>query len=249
MAGGSASPGASVPSKLFAVLDCFRHGKPAMTLTEVAGLSGIPVSTARRLLLELTAWGGVERLPDGSYRIGMRLWELGSLAPGQRDLRDAASPYMHDLYAAAEENVQLGVLDGLEALCVEKLFGRRAVPTETDVGERMPLHATAAGKALLAFSPPDVLHAVIDAGLPRLTQNTLVEPGRLTAALQRTRETGLAYSFEERTLGVVSVASPMISPGGRLLGAIGIVARVGTRLDRLAPAVRTAALTISRAIT
>jgi DNA-binding IclR family transcriptional regulator len=75
-----------------------------------------------------------------------------------------------------------------------------------------------------------------------------VEPGRLTAALQRTRETGLAYSFEERMLGVVSVASPMISPDGRLLGAISIIARVGTRIDRLAPAVRTAALTISRAI-
>lgn len=249
MAGcGGAPSGQSVPSRVFAVLDCFRHGKASMTLSEVATLSGIPLSTTRRLLLELTSWGGVERLPDGSYRIGMRLWELGSLAPRQRDLRDAASPYMHDLYEAAEENVQLCVLDGLEVLCVEKLFGRRAVPTETDVGERMPLHATAAGKALLAFSEPEILHAVVDGGLRRLTPNTLVEPGRLAAALQRTRETGLAYSFEERTLGVVSVASPMLRPDGRLLGAISIVARVGTRLDRLAPAVRTAALTISRAI-
>jgi DNA-binding IclR family transcriptional regulator len=244
----SAASGTSVPSRVFAVLDCFRHGKPTMTLTQVAAMSGIPLSTTRRLLLELTAWGGLERLADGSYRIGMRLWELGSLAPRQRDLRDAASPYMHDLYEAAEENVQLSVLDGLEVLCVEKLYGRRAVPTLTDVGERMPLHATAAGKALLAFSGPEVLRAVIDAGLPRLTGNTLVEPGRLSAALQRTRETGLSYSFEERTLGVVSVGSPMISPNGRLLGAISIIARVGTRIDRLAPAVRTAALTISRAI-
>lgn len=244
----SAAPGESVASRVFAVLDCFRNGKPAMTLSEVAALSGIPLSTTRRLLLELTVWGGVERLPNGSFRIGMRLWELGSLAPRQRDLRDAASPYMHDLYEAAEENVQLTVLDGLEGLCLAKVFGRRAVPTETDVGERMPLHATAAGKALLAHSGPEVLHEVIDAGLVRLTPMTLVEPGRLAAALQRTRENGLAYSFEERTVGVVSVASPMIGPDGRLLGAISIVARVGTRLDRLAPAVRTAALTISRAI-
>ena len=249
MAGGtSAAPGESVASRVFAVLDCFRHGQPAMTLSEVASRSGIPLSTTRRLLLELTAWGGTERLPDGNYRIGMRLWELGSLAPRQRDLRDAASPYMHDLYEAARENVQLSVLDGLEVLCLEKLYGRGAVPTETDVGERMPLHATAAGKALLAFSGPEVLRAVVDAGLTRLTANTLVEPGRLTQALRRTRETGLAYSFEERTLGIVSVASPMSGPDGRLLGAIGIVARVGTRLDRLGPAVRTAALTISRAI-
>lgn len=249
MAGnGHASAGVSVPTKVFAILDCFRHGKPALTLTEVATSSGLPLSTTRRLLLELTSWGGVERLPDATFRIGMHLWELGALAPRQRDLRDAASPYMQDLYEAAEENVQLGVLDGLEVLVVEKLFGRRAVPTETDVGERMPSYATAAGKALLAFSEPGVVQAVVDAGLRRHTPNTLVEPGRLAAALRRVRETGLAYSLEERTLGVVSVASPMISPDRELLGAISIVARTGTRLDRLAPAVRTAALTISRAI-
>lgn len=249
MAGNGRGPsGVSVPAKVFAVLDCFRQGRPTLTLTEVATLSHLPLSTARRLLLELCAWGGVERLPDGRYRIGMHLWELGSQAPRQRNLRDAASPYMRDLYEAAEENVQLGVLDGLEVLLVEKLYGRRAVPTLTDVGERMPCHATAAGKALLAFSEPAVVQAVVDAGLQRLTPNTLVEPGRLAAALQRVRETGLSFSFEERILGVVAVASPMISRERGLLGAIAIVARIGTRLDRLAPAVRTAALTISRAI-
>ena len=240
--------GLTVSSKLLAVLDCFRMGQPVLNLTEIAELSGLPLSTARRLIVELTRWGGLERLPDGSYRIGIRLWEVGSSAPRQRDLREAASPYMQDLHEAGRENVQLVVLDGMEALCVEKVFGKRAMPMETGVGGRMPLHATAAGKVLLAFSPRQLLVDAIDAGLTRCTPHTLVEPGRLTAAIRQTRKTGMAHSREERHLGAVSIASPLLDRDKRLLGSIAIVARVGTRMDRLAPAVRTAALTISRII-
>lgn len=239
-------PGISVSTKLLSVLDCFRQGRPTLTLSEIADLSGLPMTTARRLILELTAWGGLERLPQGSYRVGMRLWEVGSSAPRQRDLREAASPFMQDLYEAGQENVQLVVLDGMEALCVEKVFGKRAVPTEVDVGGRMPLHATAAGKVLLAFSPSQLLGDAISAGLTRCTPHTLVQPGRLTAAIRQTRRTGLAHSREERHLGAVSVAAPILDRDRNLLGAIGIVARVGTRMDRLAPAVRAAALTVSR---
>lgn len=240
--------GISVSSKLLAVLDCFRLGPPELNLSEISELSGLPMSTARRLILELTTWGGLERLPHGSYRIGLRLWELGSSAPRQRDLREAASPYMQDLYEAGQENVQLVVLDGLEALCVEKVSGKRAVALETEVGGRMPLHATAAGKVLLAFSPSSLLIEATAAGLGRCTPHTLVEPGRLSAALRQARKTGVAHSREERHFGAVSVAAPILDQDKQVLGTIGIVARVGTRMDRLAPAVRTAALTISRII-
>lgn len=238
--------GVSVSSKLLSVLDCFRQGRRTLTLSEIARLSGLPMSTAHRLILELTTWGGLERLPEGSYRVGMRLWELGASAPRQRDLREAASPFMQDLYEAGQENVHLVVLDGMEALCVEKVFGKRAVPMEIDVGGRMPLHATAAGKVVLAFSPEQLLIDTIGARLTRFTPHTLVEPGRLTAAIRHTQKTGMAHSREERHLGAVSVASPILDRNRQLLGAIGIVARVGTRMDRLAPAVRTAALAISR---
>lgn len=241
-------PGVSVSSKLLAVLGCFDVHRPTLTLTEIARQVDLPVSTARRLILELTEWGGLDRLPDGRYRVGMRLWEIGSSAPQQRDLRDAARPFMQDLYEATKENVQLIVLDGLEALCVEKIYGTRAVPTETNVGGRMPLHATGAGKAILAFSPRQLLVDLIDAGLARCTPYTLVEPGRLAAALKKIRETGLAYSQEEKTYGVVSVSSPILDTDKRPLGAVAIVARLGAPIDRLGPAVRTAVLSISRII-
>lgn len=248
MARTTGPPGVSVSSKLLAVLGCFDVAEPALTLTEIAHRSGLPLSTARRLIAELTEWGGLERLPSRRYRVGIRLWAIGSSAPRQRDLRAAGRPFMQDLYQATRENVQLMVLDGLEALCVEKMYGKRAVPTDTDVGARMPLHATGAGKALLAFAPRQVLLDVIDGGLTPCTRYTLVEPGRLAAALKKIRKTGLAYSQEEKTYGAVSVASPILNADQQLLGAIAIVAKVGTPVDRLGPAVRTAALSISRVI-
>jgi len=237
-----------VSSRLLAVLDCFDSEHLTLTLTDISRMSGLPLSTARRLIQELTAWGGLEQLSDGTFRIGMRLWEVGSYAPQRRDLRQAALPYMQDLYEAGRENVQLIVLDSLDALCVEKIYGARAVPTETDIGGRMPLHATGAGKALLAFSPREVLLATIDRGLTRFTPHTITEPGRLAAALRKTRETGLALSREELHLGAVSVASPILDRKLQLVGAIAVVARVGPRFDRLGPAVRTAALSISRTV-
>lgn len=246
MAGNSTETGRSVSSRLLAVLGCFDLARPTLSLTEVARTSGLPLSTARRLLLELTEWGAVERLPDQRYRIGIRLWQIGSLALQQRDLRDAAVPFMQDLYGATKENVQLVVLDGTQALCIEKISSAKAVPTATHVGGRLPLHATGVGKVLLAYSPAGVLRTAIERGLARMTPNTITEPGRLAAALREARSRGLGYSYEEMTLGAVSVAAPILVAGDVLCGAIGIVTHSHTRLDRLAPAVHAAALGISR---
>lgn len=246
MAGNSTETGRSVSSRLLAVLGCFDLARPTLSLTEVARTSGLPLSTARRLLLELAEWGAVERLPDQRYRIGIRLWQIGSLALQQRDLRDAAVPFMQDLYGATKENVQLVVLDGTQALCIEKISSAKAVPTATHVGGRLPLHATGVGKVLLAYSPAGVLRTAIERGLARMTPNTITEPGRLAAALREARSRGLGYSYEEMTLGAVSVAAPILVAGDVLCGAIGIVTHSHTRLDRLAPAVHAAALGISR---
>ncbi|MCF7550661.1 IclR family transcriptional regulator [Pseudonocardia sp. WMMC193] len=246
MAGRIGTPGQTVSSRLLAVLECFDVAHPTLSLTQIAGRSGLPVSTARRLIGELQAWGGLERLDDGSYRIGIRLWTIGSLAPQQRGLRDAAIPYMHDLFSATQENIQLVVLEDSDALCIEKISSDKAVPTRTHVGGRLPLHATGVGKALLAHSERALLPKLLDAGLARLTPHTIVEPGRLAAALAEVRSSGLAYSYQEMTIGAVSVAAPILSHDGRVRAALGIVAHSSAALDRLAPAVRTAALGIAR---
>ncbi|VXC43045.1 DNA-binding transcriptional regulator, IclR family [Arthrobacter sp. 9V] len=230
------------------VLDCFDVAHPALTLTQVARRSGLPVSTARRLIGELCAWGGLELLSDGRYRVGMHLWRVGSLAPRQRDLRESAVPYMHDLYQATQENIQLTVLEDQHALCIEKINSNKSVPTKTHVGGHLPLHATAVGKALLAFAGEDFLRVLLDTRLPRLTAYTITEPGRLVAAMAGVRKGGVAFSLEEMTLGAVSVAAPILKVDGTIRAALGIVAHSHTALDRLVPAVRTAALGIARSM-
>ncbi|WP_033288650.1 IclR family transcriptional regulator [Amycolatopsis jejuensis] len=246
MAGRTNTPGQTVSRRLLTVLDCFDVAHPALSLTDVATRSGLPISTARRLIGELRAWGGLERLEDGRYRIGMRLWTIGTLAPQQRGLREAALPYMHDLFQATQENIQLTVLEGTEALCVEKISSDRAVPTQTHIGGRLPLHATGVGKAILAFSGKGLLTTVAAGGLSRMTPHTITQPGRLASALAEVRRSGVAYSYEEMTLGAVSVAAPILTLDGGVRAALGIVAHSRAAVDRLAPAVRTAALGIAR---
>ena len=166
MAGGSTEwRGRSVISKVVALLDAFSPAAPELSLNELAALTGLPVSTTYRLASELVGWGGLERVEGGGYRIGLRLWEIGSLAPRGETLREVALPYMNDLYEATHENVHLAVLDGTEALYVEKLSGRRAMPVRTRRGGRLPLHATAVGKVLLAYAPESLFARAVEAGL------------------------------------------------------------------------------------
>lgn len=247
MAGNLGTPGVGVAQRLLAVLDCFDPDALNLSLTDIARRSGIPISTTRRLLRDLTDWGALERLSDGSYRIGIRLWEVGVLARRQRDLREAALPLMHDLTKATGEITQLAVLEGYEALCVERIAAASAVPNKTQVGGRLPLYATGVGKCLLAFGPRELFAAVVGTGLKRLTPFTLIHVGRLENEIRQARETRIAYSREEMTVGAASVAAPILAADESLIGAIGVVVHATTNLQHLAAAIKMASITIARA--
>lgn len=239
----------SVTSKALSILDAFRPGDQQLTLSEIGERTGLPLSTAHRLANELVRWGGLERTARGSYRVGLRLWEIGSLAPQRSGLRDIAIPFMEDLYEATHENVQLAVLAGHEALFVEKISGRHSVPIVTRVGGRLPLHATGVGKALLAHAPAAVVESVLAEGLPRLTRFTVTDPDVLREGLDEVRRLGYASTREEMTLGSVSVAAPVFGADGEVVAAISLVVRLqGADVGRLALPVRTAALGLSRRV-
>jgi DNA-binding IclR family transcriptional regulator len=248
MAGGSTEwRGRSVISKVVALLDAFTPTAPELSLNELAALTGLPVSTTYRLASELVAWGGLERVEGGGYRIGLRLWEIGSLAPRGEKLREVALPFMNDLYEATHENVHLAVLDGTEALYVEKLSGRRAMPVRTRRGGRLPLHATAVGKVLLAYGPDSLFREAVAEGLARYTAHTIIAPGHLRRTLAEIRRTGIAYAREELTVGTQSVASAVLDPDGGPIAALSVTLRSGQGdLRRLGPAVHTAAISVSR---
>lgn len=248
MAGNSSQArGRSVTSKVVALLDAFTPADPELSLTELSRRTGLPMSTTYRLATELVEWGGLERANGSGYRIGLRIWELGLQATRGMSVRDVAQPFLQDLHQATGENVHLGVRDGREGLYVEKIAGRRWVTPQSRRGGRFALHATGVGKVLLAYAPAELVDELLAAGLTRYTAHTIVAPGHLRRALAEVRRSGIAFAREERTPGSTSVAAPVFDAQGRATAALAVVLRSSRpNLQRLGPAVRTAAISISR---
>jgi len=245
MAGNSADTGRSVTSKVIAILMTFTDGS-AHSLTEIARLAGLPVSTAHRLATELTSRGMLDRTDDGTYRVGLPLRMIGTRTPYGPTISERAPRVMEDLAAATRTGVRLGVLDGLDVAYIEKVPGHRPVTTFCPAAT-LPAHATALGKALLAFSPQALVDLVVAAGLTPYTAYTLSSPDRLRRALAVTRLTRTAVSRWELDLGVCTVAAPVFGAGGHVLAAIELRVRdLRSDLQALQPALAVAARSLSR---
>ncbi|MGZ4621971.1 MAG: IclR family transcriptional regulator [Blastococcus sp.] len=249
MAGRSSTPGRSVTSRALAILDAFGTTTPRLTLSEIAERSGTPLTTTHRLLGELTDWGALTRRSDGRYEIGRKLWDLGLLAPVQLELRQVAAPFLSDVHTTIRDTVHLAVRDGLAALYVERISGRESVPVVSQVGTRLPLHATGVGKVLLAAAPHDVIEQALRS-LPRQTRHTLVDPGRMRRELAEVRRRRYARTSEEMSPGAASLAVPVQverRSGPAVVAALGIVVPPHRRdLPRLVPVLEVAARGIGR---
>src|SRR3954469_20515799 len=238
--------GRSVTSKVMSILDAFSMGEGELSLNALARRTGLPLSTAYRLAQELVEWGGLERAEGGGYRIGLRLLEVGARAPRSAGLNEIVVPFMQDLFVATRQNVHLAVLQGYEALYVERVTGLHSITVKSRRWGRMPLHATGVGKVLLAYAPAGLVDEVIARGLTRYTPYTIVAPGHLRRNLAEIRRSGVGIAHEEMTLGRVSVATAVFDATGRAVAALSIVVPTTVDPQRLAPAVRTAALSASR---
>jgi DNA-binding IclR family transcriptional regulator len=239
--------GQSVTERALALLAAFRAEQPELTLTELSRRSGLPLTTTHRLAAELVAGGALERV-DGRYRIGLRLWEIASLAPRGLGLRDAAMPFLEDVYAATRQNVQLAVLDGTEVVYLERLAPRNAVSVLTRVGGRLPVHATAVGRVLLAHGPRELQEEVLSRPLQRFTTETETDPDELRRVLADVRHTGVAITVRQIELVSLSVAAPVRGPGGEVAAAVSVVAPVEAGAQPYVPVVVAAARAISRAV-
>jgi DNA-binding IclR family transcriptional regulator len=246
MAGNTSVPGATVASRLLAILRAFDGNHDRLTLTELARRAELPVPTTHRLIAELVAGGALER-DDGGYRLGRLLWEVGLHAQIHGQLRRISEPFLYDAYAATMATVHLAVRDGDQALYLQAVRGQTSTPVVSSAGSRLPLHATGVGKVLLAHSP-DAMRERLAAGLTRVTAYTVTHPPLLAAQLERVRCDGMATTAEEMTLGSCSLAVPVFrASDASVSAAIGVV--VGTLhhdRKRLLAALRTAALGIGR---
>ncbi len=246
MAGGAGVAGRSVTSRALAVLGAFDSGHRRLTLSGLAARAGLPLTTTHRLVKELVDWGALARRDDGTYVVGSRLWDLGLLATVHVELRQVASPFLQDLYAATRDTVHLAVRDGQQALYVDRLSGQTSVPVVSTVGSRLPLHTTGVGKVLLAYAPEAIVTDVMG-HLTRATRHSIIQPGPLARELSEVRRRGYARTAEEMSLGTVSVAVPIRDHDDRVVAALGIVAPSSRRdLIRVVPALLVAASGISR---
>jgi DNA-binding IclR family transcriptional regulator len=210
---------------------------------------GLPLSTTHRLVGELVEWGALERSDDGRYRIGLRLFELGSLAPRGLGLREGALPFMEDLYDVTRENVQLAVRDDDEVVFVERLAARNAVSVLTEVGGRFAMPPTGVGLVLLAHAPVEVQERVLAGPLVRYTRQTITDPRHLRRVLAEVRRSGMAVSDRQVTDDAVSVAAP-ITVGDDVVAALSVVVNGGSAaaVRPYASSVRAAARGISRVL-
>ncbi|GIF19959.1 DNA-binding IclR family transcriptional regulator [Actinoplanes tereljensis] len=239
---------ASVTSRALDLLGAFDADHRALTLSTLARRAGLPLATAHRLVGELQRWGALARLESGEYVIGRRLWDLGLLAPVQAGLRQAASPFLHDLYGATLATVHLAVRDGCEVLYIDRLAGHVSVPVVSKVGSRLPMHATGVGKVLLAHAPEPVRAEVLGK-LTRVTPYTITQPARLLDQLRRVRAEGFATTGEEMSLGACSVAVPVRGPAGEVVAALGLVVPdLRRERARLVAALQVATQGISRVL-
>lgn len=237
--------------RAMAILNAFSVEEPEMRVSDLAERLGLHKSTVHRFLVNLEQAGLVERTSrTGRYRLGMRLFELGSLVARRMDLWDEALPFLEGLVRDTGETGHLAILDGGEAIYIERVEARRALRVPSAVGRGYPAHATNLGKVLLAHLDPELLETlIVERGLPGFTPHTITDAGRLRAELADIRERGYAVDNEEYDEGLRCIGAPVSDHHGRVVAAIGIggpVTRVTpVRIEELAEVVMAAARGLS----
>lgn len=223
MAGNSTETGRSVTSKIISILLTFTEGSEH-SLTEIARLAGLPISTAHRLTSELAMWRLLERTEQGTYRAGLPLRTIATIKATPPSVAERAPCVLEDLAAATKCRARLGVLSGFEVSYMEKQPGPH--PTSLfSPAATLPLHPTAVGRALLAFSPARMVETVILRGLRSYTPHTVTAPDRFRRALAVTRLTRVAVTRWEHEAGVCGVAMPVFGAGGEVIAAIELAVR------------------------
>ena len=193
--------------RALAALEVLAHRGPDLSLTQLSQALELHKSTAHRLIRVLERHRLVEKNGnDGKYRLGLKLFELGTRAVAQLDLRERARPFLEKVMLSTGETVHLCVYDAGEVVYVDKMEPARSVRMASTVGRRNPAYCTAVGKALMAHLPEDQVEAAAQRhGMRRLTRNTICTLAELSAELAKVRAQGYAVDNEENEEGLSCV--------------------------------------------
>lgn len=212
----------SVVDRALAILGTFQGGRSRQALSDISRNAGLPLATCYRLTQRLVEWGALERDSENRYRIGLRLWEVASLAPRSVGLQRLARPHLQDLYETTGYAAHLAVREGTELVSIERFQSPRRAVKRPLAGVRYPLHATAIGQVLLAHAPDDIREQVLSSELPAFTPNTYTDRVVLERVLDDIRRCGYAVSDRQVDLVHTGVAAPVRGADGSVVAAVSL---------------------------
>ncbi|MBK1614780.1 IclR family transcriptional regulator [Rubrivivax gelatinosus] len=220
------TPTIQVLERTFALLDMLAAHPDPVSLKEISERTGLHPSTAHRILNDLTIGRLVDRPQAGSYRLGMRLLELGNLVKARLDVRDAALAPMRELHKLTHQPVNLSVRQGDEIVYIERTYSERSgMQVVRAVGGRAPLHLTSVGKLFLAHEDVQRVRSYATrTGLTGHTRNSITDVSRLERELAAVRAQGCARDDEELELGVRCMAAGIYDDQGKLVAGLSVSA-------------------------
>ncbi len=243
-------PTIQVLERSFALLDMLASQPDPVSLKEISEKTGLHPSTAHRILNDLAIGRFVDRPAAGTYRLGMRLLELGNLVKARLDVREAALAPMRELHKVTHQPVNLSMRQGDEIVYIERTYSERSgMQVVRAVGGRAPLHLTSVGKLFLAHDDPARVRAYATrTGLTGHTRNSITELSRLERELATVRASGVARDDEELELGVRCMAAGVFDDQGKLLAGLSVSAPADRLEESWLDRVKGTAAQISQAL-
>jgi DNA-binding IclR family transcriptional regulator len=243
-----------VLDRTFKILDILAEQGPGIGITELAAKLGLHKSTTHRLIMVLESNRFVEKNANtGKYQLGSRVLELGLSALSRLDLGEVATPHLRRLVAESGETAHIGILRNFEVISILNVRSTQALHAPSEVGTRHPVHCSALGKAILAFSSREEVDQFLrERTLEAFTRNTITIPSMFIREIETVQRNGYALDDEEREEGLRCVGAPVWNSAGEVIGAVSVSGPVfritRDRVNALAETVMEAASRMSASL-
>jgi DNA-binding IclR family transcriptional regulator len=239
-----------VLDRMMCLLDALAENDEPVSLKKLAELTELHPSTAHRILNDMVACRLVERADSGTYRLGLKLLELGNLVKARLSVRDAAQLPMRALHKMTGQTVNLSVRQGDEIVYIDRAYSERSgMQVVRAIGGRAPLHLTSVGKLFLADDEPSKLKAyVVKTGLQGHTNNSIHDLVTLEKELELVKNAGHARDDEELEVGVSCMAAAILDDSGKLVAGLSLSAPTERIQEEWLKSLKETAMQISKSL-